>query len=219
MKSKNYLVMLLVVLCAVACSDDVKNTPTTVGDTMTIDASSYADWVYVNLATGETQTVNDYSRWFYAGSETYADAKASASDITIDWHIAFHRYDVRTNGASAVLTNATTLAEVAEWPTSGYTADTDIVGGSASAGGSGVITDMSGMMTGNIGYASSGTINKVLSGAITRSGAMGSYVYMPSENVFVVKFADGGYAKLLFTDATDAEGHSGHVTFAYEYTK
>ena len=114
MKSKNYLVMLLVVLCAVACSDDVKNTPTTVGDTMTIDASSYADWVYVNLATGETQTVNDYSRWFYAGSKTYADAKASASDIKIDWHIAFHRYDVRTNGASAVLTTATTLAEVAD---------------------------------------------------------------------------------------------------------
>ena len=48
---------------------------------------------------------------------------------------------------------------------------------------------------------------------------MGAFVYTPSKNVFVVKFADGGYAKLLFTDATDAEGHSGHVTFAYEYTK
>lgn len=221
MKIKNYLVMMLVALCAVACSDDDEvKTPTTVGDTMTIDATSYADWVYVNLVTGETQKVSDYSQWYYAGNGTSAVAKASASDVTIDWHIAFHRYNVRTNGASAVITAATTLDGLTEWPATGYAADVDIVPGSASAGGSGVITDMSGMMTEvGVGYASSGTINEVLSSAITRTGEMGAYVYTPSDKVFVVKFADGGYAKLLFTDATDAEGNSGHVTFAYEYTK
>lgn len=213
MKIKNYLVMAVIALWVVACSDDDEPEITTVEDTITINATSYADWTYINLETGATQVVKDYSRWYYAGTDTYADAQASESDITIDWHIAIHRFNVKTNNGGAVETSATELANLTAIPSSGYTSDVEITTDS------GVITDLSGMMSGNVGYASSGTINEVLGNWVTRSGSMGAYVYTLSGMVYVVKFADGSYAKLKFTDHSNDEGTTGHVTFAYEYVK
>ncbi len=195
-------------------------------------ANSYSDWVYVNLETKATQVLVDYSQWYYVGDETYGEAQASADDITIDWHVAFHRDEVRTNGASVMLTSATSLDAITALPEGTYYEDVEMDYTSCA-----VIVDMSGMMTGNMGYASSGPINEVLSGAInlseddadyaeksqwgwvSRSGSMGAYVYTPSDYVFVLKFTDGSYAKLLFNDFTSSTGTSGYVSFDYEYVK
>ena len=47
---------------------------------------------------------------------------------------------------------------------------------------------------------------------------MPPYTYKLSNLVYVVKFKDGAYAKLKFTDFTDATGQkNGFVTFSYEY--
>ncbi|HBX20795.1 MAG TPA: hypothetical protein DEF88_10160, partial [Porphyromonadaceae bacterium] len=105
------------------------------------------------------------------------------------------------------------LSDLTTIPSSGYTTDVEITTDSK------VITDLSKMMSGNVGYASSGTLNEVLGNWVTRSGSMGAFVYTLSGKVYVVKFADGSYAKLKFTDHSNAEGTTGHVTFAYEYVK
>ncbi|HBX20794.1 MAG TPA: hypothetical protein DEF88_10155, partial [Porphyromonadaceae bacterium] len=107
---KKYLVMAVIALCAVACGDDDEPTPKITEDEKTIDATSYSDWTYINLETGATQVVKDYSKWYYAGDKTYAEAQAKESDITIDWHIAIHRFNVKTNKGGAVETSATALS-------------------------------------------------------------------------------------------------------------
>ncbi len=215
MKKEHFLIMAVIALCAASCSKDNHEPEQQKSEEkkLSVNATNYADWTYINLETGKTQVVKDYSRWYYAGTKTYADPKASASDVTIDWHIALHRFNVRTNGGTAIATPATELSALAVIPSTGYTEDVEITTDTR------VITDLSGMMQGNVGYASSGPINTVLGGWVTRSGSMGNYVYTLSQKVYVVKFKDGSYAKLKFTDHSNAEGTTGHVTFAYEYVK
>ena len=43
-------------------------------------------------------------------------------------------------------------------------------------------------------------------------------VYTPTEDVYVVKFADGSWAKLQFTDAGNTDtGKSGFITWKYAF--
>lgn len=181
---------------------------------MTVNTSDYGTWTYINLKTGETKTVRDFSAWNYMTDgevvETTA-AQGSEADVTIDWHIAIHRYDIKTNGGSAVATTSTVMSEVASMPTSGYTEDATVENT--------LITDMANMMAGKIGYASSAKMNTVLCEWLkkTATGTMPPYIYEPTNLIYVVKNSDGSYAKLKFTDNTDAEGNSGYVTFSYEY--
>ena len=81
--------------------------------TQTIDARDYSKWVYFSFSKGEIVNIpnNEYQN-------------------NLDWDIAFHRNDVRLNGGlsgngiAAALTAATTeLANVTEAPESGYKED------------------------------------------------------------------------------------------------
>ena len=131
--------------------------------------------------------------------------------MTIEWHIAIHRFDIKTNGGAAVATTAKDFASVTEWPIDGYQKDVQVKNK--------LITDMSGMMKGEIGYAAASDYNEVLSAWLTKTptGSMPPYTYDPTNIVYIVKNADGSYAKLLFTDYSNDEGTTGHVTFSYEY--
>ncbi len=217
MKLKTFLAMMAVALCAAACSnddeEDAKPEPQP-QSSMTIDASDYGKWTYINLKTGETKTIRDFSSWNYltegAVVETVA-AQGSEADIAMDWHIAIHRYDIRTNGGFAVATTSTTLSEVSVLPASGYQEDETVENT--------LIVDMTGMMQSKIGYASTARTNPVLCTWLTKTatGTMPPYIYEPTNLIYIVKNKDGSYAKLKFTDHQDAEGNSGHVTFSYEY--
>ena len=81
-----------------------------------------------------------------------------------------------------------------------------------------VMVDMSGMMTGFIGYQPT-KVNEVLAKWVTATptGSMPPYTYKINGKVFVVKTADGKYAKLRFTDMSDATGKNEAATFDYEY--
>lgn len=216
MKLKTFLVMAAVALCAVACSEDeedVKPQPQP-QSSMTIDASDYGKWTYINLKTGETETVRDFSSWNYLTDEAVVEtveAQGSEADIKIDWHIAIHRYDIRTNSGSAVATASTVMSEVSAMPAGEYQQDETVENT--------LIVDMTGMMQSKIGYASTARTNPVLCGWLTRTatGSMPPYIYEPTNWVYVVKNKDGSYAKLQFTDHQNAEGNSGHVTFSYQY--
>ena len=221
MKMKN-LMMLALVVCSmmmVGCSEDKpepKPTPgKTVAKKMTVDASNYANWTYINLETGQTEVHRDFSSWTSYKEDTvisHTPAKGSEADVKIKWHIAIHRFDVKTNGAEAVATTETELDKVTTLPTAGYKTDTLVR--------KRVITDMSKMMQGIVGYADEETLNATLGGwlILTPTGTMPPYTYKLSEKVYVVKFKSGANAKLKFTDYSDATGQkNGVVTFSYVY--
>ena len=68
-----------------SCSDDDEKKEETEMKTLTVDATAYNQWVYVNFKDGKTQTVT------MEGSD-------DESAVTIDWQIAIHRYtEVKTN--------------------------------------------------------------------------------------------------------------------------
>ena len=182
---------------------------------MTVDATNYADWTYINLETGETEVHRDFSSWTSYKRDTVISrtpAKGSEADVKIKWHIAIHYFDVKTNAGEAVATTETELDKVTTLPTAGYKADTLVR--------KRVITDISKMMQGIIGYADQSSLNATLGGWVIRipTGTMPPYTYKLSEKVYVVKFKSGANAKLKFTDYSDATGQkNGVVTFSYVY--
>lgn len=220
MKVKNYLMMMLVALCAIACSDNDDNGPrwgTAVSNRMTnLDVSAYDKWTYINLETGETETHADANEWIYTDGSTVAAKTPEA--VSIDWHIAIHRYEMRTNGGEVLDTQQTSLEAVAELPTGSYTKDETVP--FEEDGAYQVITDMSRMMEGSVGYAKSVVLNKVLCSWVkkTETGTMPPVIYEPTKHVLVLKCTDGSWAKLQFTVAGNTEtGKSGFVSFNYEF--
>ena len=222
MMKMKHLMMLALVVCSmmmVGCGEDKpepKPTPgKTVAKKMTVDATNYADWTYINLETGETEVHRDFSSWTSYKRDTVISrtpAKGSEADVKIKWHIAIHYFDVKTNAGEAVATTETDLDKVTSLPAAGYKADTLVR--------KRVITDISKMMQGIIGYADQSSLNATLGGWVIRipTGTMPPYTYKLSEKVYVVKFKSGANAKLKFTDYSDATGQkNGVVTFSYVY--
>lgn len=210
---KKYLSIFAAVLCLTACSK--KDDPVIpVKNSTTIDASNYNNWTYINLETGQTQTLRDFNQWNYLTKgkvvET-VEAQGNESDIKIKWHIAIHRYDIKTNNGQAIATAETEMDNVTTIPTAGYKADETVENK--------ILTDMSGMMQGKMGYAATSKLNSVLSGWViaTPTGSMPPYTYAPTNLIYIVKFTDGSYAKLKFTNFQSAEGERGHVTFSSVY--
>lgn len=175
----------------VSCGDDDEKKEDTNAQTLTVDATDYAQWVYVNLKDGKTQTVT------MEGSD-------DESKVTIDWQIAIHRYtEIKTNGGSVVQTDMTDMSKVTEIPTSGYTADETgqqvlikfIMPPTEDCY---VTTHYNTLMKWTEGSAMAGTL-------------------ATTNKVFVLKCKDGTYAKLQFNDFANADNVKGHVTFSYEY--
>lgn len=138
------------------------------------------------------------------------ETRAGIDEASFNWDIALHRYDVKTNGASAVEMIDTEMAKVTTIPDSTFVADikTDSL-----------IIDNSGMMNNKVGYATS-YINEVLNKGIEFSS-----VPMPplptnwtmSNKVYVIKLKSGEYAKIKFTDYSNDSDVKGHISFDYVY--
>ena len=167
MKIKDVLVMAAIGLLGAACSDDDNKGSQWgdgVGGTKTnLDVSAYDKWTYVNLKTGETEIHPDTSEWIYTdGSVSEPKAKET---IGIEWHIAIHRYEIKTNGSMVFDTEKTNMNEITELPEGDYKADENITNEDEEYA---IITDMSKMMQGNVGYAKTATVNKVLCSWVKR---------------------------------------------------
>lgn len=195
MKKINFWIVAVMVLsCStsfVSCDDDDEKNEETNQKTLTVDATAYNQWVYVNLKNGETQTVT------MEGSD-------DESIVTIDWQIAIHRYtEVKTNGGAVVQTDKTDMSKVTGIPASGYVADeTDqqvlVKFLMPPTDDCYVTTHYNTLMEWTEGSAMDGTL-------------------ATTNQVFVLKCKDGTYAKLQFTDFSNADNVKGHVTFNYEY--
>ena len=167
------------------------------GDNITLDMTIYV----AAMMGGTTMPVT------YKGK---LETRTGIDETSFNWDIALHRYDVKTNGASAVETTESDIKKVTAIPSSGYVADikTDSL-----------IIDNSGMMNNKVGYATS-NINEVLNKGIEFSS-----VPMPptpanwtmSNKVYVIKLKSGEYAKIKFTDYSNDADVKGHISFEYVY--
>lgn len=177
--------------------------------------NDYQNWTYVNSKTGETETHRDFSDWnYYNGmgeKKTFVKtekARGSLSDVKIEWHIAIHPKAIRTNETEAVITKDTDLS-AAKLPSEDFVKDVELKNE--------LLVDMSEMMSGIVGYASSAKSNEALSKWLKRTpvpGEHGKYNFELNKNVFVVKCKDGSYAKVKFTDYRDVEGNPGFCKFS-----
>lgn len=195
MKKINFWVVAVMALSFsttfVSCSDDDEKKVETNKQTLTVDATDYNQWVYVNLKDGKTQTVT------MEGSD-------DESKVTMDWQIAIHRYtEVKTNGGAVVQTDMTDMSKVTEIPASGYAADET---------GRKVLVKFVMPPTDDC-YVTT-HCNTVMEW--TEGSAMDGTL-ATTNKVFVLKCKDGTYAKLQFTDFANADNVKGHVTFNYEY--
>ena len=215
MKKRSVMMMALVALglAFVGCDkkDDVKKE--TIKKSKTIDATKYDVWTYINLETGQTEIHRDFSEWHVMEKGKLIEtipAKGSEADIKIKWHIAFHRFDIRTNDGEAIDTKQTEFSKVIGLPTGDYKKDMEVKDQVM------VGFNMADMMKSKFTFAGMAKINPVLNTWMLEN-PMGKPPVL-SKSVFVVKLKDGSYAKIKFTDATDATGkEKGHITFQYEF--
>lgn len=172
----------------------VEYNPSENSGTVYIDATDYAQWVYLDFH-GRTATT----------------AGMDAEDAPEDWDIAVHRYDVKTNGASALETGITGLelfVSSGEMPQGDYVEDiwtTDRI-----------IVDMSGMMDGNIGYSESWYNSEISKWINVDTGTMPP-VYTMSRKVYAVRLSDGTNLALRLSNFMDASGVKGYMTIDYVY--
>ena len=179
----------------------------------TIGTTKDADFslaLYMNVKAMEDGGMQMNMGGTFAGESTGKTYGVDGDETSFDWDIAFHRYDIKTNGGAAVMLQTTDLESVTSASVTGESFTSDVDGE--------VMVDMSGMMSGFVGYQPT-KINEVLAKWVTATptGSMPPYSYEINGKVFVVKTAGGEYAKLRFTDMSDATGKNEAATFDYEY--
>ena len=175
-----------------SCDDDDEATDDVCRVTLSRKTNYGNDWIYFSLSQGkELEGINEDNR---------ADNKT--------WDLAFNRYNVRTNSGlsgngqgGALDTKVTDMAAVVAVPEGDFAVDE-----------MGTITSR---FTGNGVEEIDSPLNKVLGTAIKFQGPPPSYT--PNNHVYIVKTADGKYAKIKIENFYNDEGKSGFVTFSYVY--
>lgn len=163
-----------------------------------VDASSYTDWVYIDFhrLTVETSAI---------------DKDDPTAGVPASWDIAVHRYDVKTNGGSALETEYADFGalQAAGLPAEGYVADEPLTQNRISY-------DMSHMMDGYLIYAVS-DYNAEVSKWLDVDTSEMPPVYTLSHRIYVVRLADGTHVALQLADFMDASGTKGVLTVDYRY--
>ncbi len=183
-----------VILHTIAPGDTARftadNTPVSAEvKTFVVNAVSYRDWVYFSFVTGDSvEVAQPYNSW--------------------DWDIAFHRYDMQTNGgktgigkAGVIMREEQDFATLFTLPETGYYVD----------------------KIDSINYTGMPPMNTVSS----KNRELSRYMEVDTENmppqyklypnVFVIRTAKGRYAKLRFTDYRDDKNVKGYIRIEYIY--
>lgn len=202
MKNKKLLLGLLMTAFfsgfSISCDDDDdNNSQAATYDTLTIETKDYTLWHYFSFENGIVGT----------GSADPEDADDAEWKQRTDWDLAFHRTNVRTNsGASGIgeggmlEASETDFDKVLAAPATGYTVDGTIQI-SLTAAMPPVMVDSPG--------------NEVCDGWATYDHSEGAWVF--AEKIFIIKTADGKYAKIWLKSFLDDEDSSGTVTMEYSY--
>lgn len=160
-----------------------------------IDATSYSRWTYINFHDKSIDTLE------------------ISEDMTepLDWDIAIHRYDAKTNGGAVVETSFTGfdalkssgMVNVDEMVADVWTTDK-------------IAIDMSGMMDGVILYDES-YYNPELSKWLDVDTSTMPPIYTLSKKVYVVKLKDDTCIALRLTNFMNESSVKGFMTIEYVY--
>lgn len=163
--------------------------------TIYINASSYTRWTYLNLHNHTIDTID-------------IDKKDSEPS---DWDFAVHRYDAKTNNASVLETNYTSIKSLRssrKIPMGTYVSD--------SLTTTKIIIDMSHMMEGILSYDST-YYNLELSKWLNVNTSTMPPTYFLSGKVYVVRLKDGTRALLFLHNFMNNLGVKGYMTIDYIY--
>ena len=193
MKKINLLLIMLFLVTTtvfVSCDEDDDPQPAKI-ETVTVDASGYTNWTYFSFEKGTTVEINDFEN-------------------STEWDIGFHRYDVRVNCGEAgpgqggtYATGLTDFSAVIEAPESGYALNDMIE----------IAVDITSMPP---VYETVPGDTVLATWMIFGHGDQGP-TYDYSNEIFVIKTADGKYAKIWLKDYFNDTGSSGHITMKYSY--
>ncbi|MDR2120922.1 MAG: HmuY family protein [Tannerella sp.] len=168
------------------------------------DCSSYTEWHFFSFAEGGVIGKCD------AGDDAACDTWRKRTD----WDLAFHRQNVKTNsgasgaGQGGILKYGQAVFDfdaVTEAPEEGYMTDTP----------DSIVYDMSRMTVGDIGYIRTGLAQPVKDWATLTDMMNSVWTYLQA--VFVVRTADGKYARIYLRNFKNDIGVSGTITMQYVY--
>jgi len=149
------------------------------------------DWIYFSFKDAKEVVIEDYQS-------------------SNDWDIAFNRYNVRTNSGEsgnalggAYDVGKVDFASVTLAPETGYTVD-DTIQIVAAFTGQGVEWMTS-------------TGNDVFKGVIDMEYGNQGPSYIANDHIYIIKTADGKYAKLWIKSYYNDAGESGFINFKYHY--
>lgn len=188
-KLSNYILLIIFVsTLMVSCKKEPVETLTE-GKTITVDATSYEEWTYFSFEKGDVITVTD-----------------PATDK--NWDLGFLRSHIRTNSGTsgsalggAYDKGTVDFETVTEAPTSGFTADVDDE------------VSQFNMTTFQYDLISA---NAVLDTWGSFDNSQSPPPFNVSNKIFVVKTANGKYAK-IHIKAYSNESGTGNITFEYKY--
>lgn len=197
------LLILFVAVIAVSCSDKAGSNGNDNPISKVIDTKDYTQWTYFSFEKGIIGTY----------TEDGFDYKNS-----LDWDIAFHRWDIRTNsglsgkGKGGALETKFTTLSAREL---------------SNAGGLGSFTTdemiKTYMAPPNMQAEDDNTDQRVDVPANTVLGKwLTVTMSMPpkreiNNNVFIVRTANGEFAAIKFTNYMNEKAESGYVNFSYLY--
>ncbi len=152
-----------------------------------INASDYATWVYFSFNKGTIVTISDFQ-------------------TSTDWDIAFHRDDIRTNsglsgsGKGGIQESASEYSALTTAPETGYIVD-DSLKVMYTAG-------MPPVYTQDVGS---------IEGSDWANYNHDTHAWEIKKDVFVIKTADGKYAKIRMKSFLNDNDESGTITLEYTY--
>ena len=167
------------------------------------DCTNYTQWTYVNL---------------HGDEPTFTISTIDTDDLTEngnpeEWDFALHRYDVKTNGASVMITTYHSISELeaAGLPTEGTWVEDTYSEES-------ITVDMSHMLEGYLVYAP-GKKNTEAGKWLDVDTSSMPPNYTMRDNVMLYRFSDGTYAAIQLTNfmSTDKYQIKGWMTVNYKY--
>ncbi|MBQ7941706.1 MAG: HmuY family protein [Muribaculaceae bacterium] len=160
-----------------------------------INASEYTNWNFIDFHKKKIETVEI----------------GEGMQEPVNWDIAVHRYDTKTNNGVVLETEFTdfgALKALGSIPDGAFVADiwtTDRIA-----------VDMSGMMDGVILYTES-YYNPELSKWLNVDTSTMPPIYTMSKKVYLVRLKDGTYAALRLSNFMNEASVKGYMTIEYMY--
>lgn len=186
-----FIALVSLVIVTASCSKDDDVTPQSTDVILSRKTDYGNDWIYYSLSQGKEVDSTDHT-------------------TSLTWDIAFNRYNVRTNSGQsgsgqggAYDAGAVDFSSVMEANESGYIVDDTIQ----------IVEAFTGQ---GVDFMTS-TGNDVFKDCIEMKHGSNGPAYEANDHVYVVKTANGKYAKVWIKGYYSQDGTSGFINMKYSY--